>query len=88
MDSNQKNEILNVFKNKGKIKDEIQIFPFSEIGDLSYGVVNLPVMQIRDNHKHSAQLITQALFGMGLKIIGKSTEKPDWVEFLWMMINM
>lgn len=80
LDINQKKEILDAFKDKGNIKDEIEVFPFSEIGDLSYGVVNLPVMQIRDNPKHSAQLITQALFGMGLKVIGKNTEKPDWIQ--------
>ncbi|MFN8578091.1 MAG: C40 family peptidase [Candidatus Sericytochromatia bacterium] len=80
IDPNLKKEILEAFKTYSNIKDEIQIFPFSEIGDLSYGVVNLPVMQIRDNPRHSAQLITQALFGMGLKVIGKSQEKPDWIQ--------
>lgn len=74
-----KKEILDTFKNQ-KIKDDIKVFPFEDIGDLSYGVVNLPVMQIRDNPKHSAQLITQALFGMGLKIIDKNPEKPDWLK--------
>lgn len=79
LDPIQKKEILDTFKGQN-VRDDIKVFPFEDIGELSYGVVNLPVMQIRDNPKHSAQLITQALFGMGLKIIGKNPEKPDWIQ--------
>lgn len=80
LDVNQKNALLEAFKAQGKVKDNIETFPFHEFGEMTYGVVNLPVMQIRDNPKHSAQLITQALFGMSLKIIGQNPEKTDWIQ--------
>ena len=77
----QKKEILAAFQSLGEIKDEIETFPFiKETGEKYYGIVNLPVMQIRDNPKHSAQLITQGLFGMGMKIIGMNSQKTDWVQ--------
>lgn len=81
LEAEQKKELLEVFKNIPDVKDEIQIFPFTaETGENYYGIVNLPVMQIRDNPKHSAQLITQGLFGMGMKIIGTHPEKTDWIQ--------
>ncbi len=81
LDENQKKEIIATFKNMENVKDNIQVFPFiQETGEKYYGIVNLPIMQIRDNPKHSAQLITQGLFGMGMKIIGTNPEKNDWIQ--------
>lgn len=78
LDKSYKDELLKAFS-KSKIKDEIQVFPFSDVGELSYGIANTGVMQIRDNAKHSAQLVTQGLFGMSMKILAKQPKKDEWV---------
>jgi hypothetical protein len=78
LEKSDKEELLKAFS-KFKIKDQVKVFPFSDVGEHSYGVANTGVMQIRDNHKHSAQLVTQGLFGMTMKILGKQPKKDEWV---------
>ena len=74
LEQKQKDEIINAFKNIGKIQDNIEIFPFKNIGELSYGVANLPLMNIREFPKHSSQLISQSLLGVGMKILDNDNE--------------
>ncbi|MCX7837789.1 MAG: bis-aminopropyl spermidine synthase family protein, partial [candidate division WOR-3 bacterium] len=45
----------------------------------SYGVANLPILNIRENPKHSSQLVTQALFFSTMKILNKSGE---WFQII------
>lgn len=79
LEESQRQEVIKELSTLGKVKNNIEVFPFAETGELSYGVANLPVMQIRDKGKHSSQLITQGLFGMTMKIIGGHPKKDDWV---------
>lgn len=53
--------------------DEIRLLPDPSLP--SRGVVNVSVANIRSNPKHSGELATQALLGMGLKIL---KEEGDW----------
>ena len=48
--------------------DSIELLPATELGGRSYGLVNLSVANIRSKPKHSAELATQALLGMPLRV--------------------
>jgi len=77
LDSEQKMELLKAFSEIGKVKDEIVVFPFPEFGDYSFGIANLPVLNVRENPGHPSQLITQGLLNRGMKILEK---KKDWLK--------
>jgi hypothetical protein len=75
----QKQELLTSLNQFGKVEDNIEVFPYSDIGELSYGIANLPVMNIREFPKHSAQLISQGMLGMGMKILG---HEGEWLHVI------
>lgn len=56
---------------KATIIDSVTILPAKHLNNFHYGVVNLSVCNIRSKPKHSAELATQALMGMPLKIYKK-----------------
>jgi cell wall-associated NlpC family hydrolase len=70
----QKKELLSALGKFGKVEDDLQVFPYAEIGELSYAVANLPVMNIREFPKHSSQLISQGILGMGMKVLAHEGE--------------
>ncbi len=51
--------------------DEITLLPTQELGDKTYALVNNSVANIRSTPKHPAQLATQALLGMPLRVLKK-----------------
>ncbi len=51
------------------IIDSISILPDASVGELQYAVVNNSVANIRSQSRHSGELATQALLGMGLKVL-------------------
>lgn len=76
-------------KNKIEFKDEIEILPSKQLGDLTFGVVNLSVANLRSKPDHPAELATQSLLGTPLKIFKKEAgfflvQTPDnyiaWVD--------
>ncbi|MGY5845992.1 C40 family peptidase [Salegentibacter sp. HM20] len=59
-----------------KFRDSIKVLPDSEtLENKVRGVVKISVANIRDEPKHSAQLVTQATLGMPLKVYKK---KDGW----------
>ncbi len=71
------------------IIDSISILPDASVGKLQYAVVNNSVANIRSKAKHSGELATQALLGMGLKMLKNDgtfylVQSPDayisWVD--------
>ncbi|MEN8123752.1 MAG: C40 family peptidase [Bacteroidota bacterium] len=52
-----------------KIIDSINMLPDESVGKTKYAVVNNSVANIRSKAKHSGELATQALLGMGLKML-------------------
>ena len=56
-------------ENGVKFIDSINILPDSSVGDTKYAVVNNSVANIRSQGRHSGELATQALLGMGLKVL-------------------
>ncbi len=54
---------------KMNIIDSIVILPNASVGETKYAVVNNSVANIRSQSRHSGELATQALLGMGLKVL-------------------
>ncbi len=51
--------------------DSIVVLPATELGEETYALVNNSVSNLRSEPKHSAQLATQAILGMPLKVLKK-----------------
>ncbi|PIB35180.1 hypothetical protein BFP72_07110 [Reichenbachiella sp. 5M10] len=71
------------------VVNQVTVLPDSSVGDMRYAVVNNSVCNIRSEHRHSAELATQALLGMTLKVLQRLEEwylvqSPDgyisWVD--------
>ena len=69
--------------------DQIRVLPDTAVGNNKYAVARNSVINIRSEPKHSAELGTQALLGMPLKILDKvgdfyRVQTPDnyisWVD--------
>ncbi len=52
-----------------KFIDSIVMLPNASVGETKYAVVNNSVANIRSQSRHSGELATQALLGMGLKVL-------------------
>lgn len=52
-----------------KIVDSIVLLPDASVGNTKYAVVNNSVANIRSQSRHSGELASQALLGMGLKVL-------------------
>ncbi|MBL4746023.1 MAG: C40 family peptidase [Flavobacteriaceae bacterium] len=63
------------FSSQKKLIDSVQILPAKDLKGFYFGVVNISVCNIRSKPAHSAELATQALQGMPLKILKK---QEDW----------
>jgi hypothetical protein len=82
--------LLDSLKNKNIIyKNEVRILPDSAVGNKTYALGNNSVINIRSKPKHSAELGTQGLLGMELKVLDKKgdfyrVQTPDnyisWVD--------
>lgn len=62
-------------RRKISFKNEVRILPDSAVGDKKYALGNNSVINIRSKPAHSAELGTQGLLGMELKILDK---KGSW----------
>ena len=69
--------------------DSIQVLPAKELGEQRFGIVGISVANLRDEPKHSAQLVTQATLGTPVKVLKKEDswyfiQVPDgylaWVD--------
>ena len=76
-------------KDKIEFQDNIKLLPEGELEGKTFAVVNVSVCNIRSAPKHSAELATQALLGMPLKVLEKQeswflVQTPDqyisWVD--------
>ena len=72
-ETDQKNSIqqLRVWLEEKEISysDQVQILPDSSVCEYTMAVVNNSVANIRSKPKHSAELATQSLFGIELKVL-------------------
>lgn len=69
--------------------DSIDVLPSSDLNDMTFALVNNSAANLRSEPKHSAQLATQAIMGMPLKVLKKRggwylVQAPDdylsWVD--------
>jgi len=76
-------------RRKISFKNEVRILPDSAVGDKKYALGNNSVINIRSKPAHSAELGTQGLLGMELKVLDKKgswyrVQTPDnyisWVD--------
>jgi hypothetical protein len=74
---------------KIKFTNKVRVLPDSAVGNLQFAVAKNSVINIRSTPKHSAELGTQALLGMSLKVLDKKgdfyrIQTPDqyisWVD--------
>jgi len=74
---------------KVKFTNNVRILPDSAVGNQQFAVARNSVINIRSNPKHSAELGTQGLLGMSLKVLDKKgdfyrIQTPDnyisWVD--------
>lgn len=82
--------LLDSLKNKDlKFTNNIRVLPDTAVGDLKYAIARNSVINIRSQPKHSAELGTQGLLGMPLKVLDKKgdfyrVQTPDnyisWVD--------
>jgi hypothetical protein len=81
--------IQNLEKKNISFKNEVRILPDSAVGNKKYALGNNSVINIRSNPRHSAELGTQGLLGMELKVLDKKgswyrVQTPDnyisWVD--------
>ncbi len=86
-----KSDLLKKLADAGlKYQDSIQVLPAAALGEQIYGVVNLSVANIRSQPRDAAELATQALLGMPLKVLDKDrgwylVQTPDhyiaWLDW-------
>ncbi len=81
--------IENLEKKNISFKNEVRILPDSAVGNRKFALGNNSVINIRSNPRHSAELGTQGLLGMELKVLDKKgswyrVQTPDnyisWVD--------
>lgn len=53
------------------VVDQIQLLPASSLGEKTYAIANVSVANLRSNARNAAELSTQALLGMPLKVWDK-----------------
>ncbi|MFC5409450.1 NlpC/P60 family protein [Larkinella bovis] len=53
------------------VVDQIQLLPSQSVGEKSYAIANVSVANLRANARNAAELATQALLGMPLKVWDK-----------------
>ncbi|MCX6145120.1 MAG: C40 family peptidase [Ignavibacteriales bacterium] len=73
----------------GQIIDSLKVLPDPELGDKRFGIVSASVGNVRSNPRHQAEMCTQAMMGMVVKILKKRggwcyVQLPDnylgWLE--------
>lgn len=71
-----KAELLNkLTKAEIAFDDRIESYPSEDLGDNTYGIVNVSVCNIRSKNGHSQELATQSLLGTPIKVL---KQKDNW----------
>lgn len=78
-----------------QIQDEVKLLPAENLGDKTFGLINVSVANLRSEARHSAELATQALLGTPVRILKESrgwylVQTPDeyiaWTESVSMVL--
>ncbi|PKQ60869.1 hypothetical protein BZG02_17890 [Labilibaculum filiforme] len=57
--------------------DSLTLLPEKKLGDKNWGLINLSVVNLRANPKHSAELVSQAIMGTPVKLM---KEEQGWYQ--------
>jgi SH3-like domain-containing protein len=72
-----KEELLSkVSLKERKIVDNIELLPQAALGEKTFAIVNLSVVNLRKEPKHSAEMVTQSLLGTPVNVLKKA--KDGW----------
>ncbi|NCQ17027.1 MAG: glycoside hydrolase [Ignavibacteria bacterium CG_4_8_14_3_um_filter_37_9] len=63
-----------------QIKDEIKLLPGDNLGEKTFGIVNISVANLRAKPEHSAELATQATLGTIVKLYKKTDDGWYFVQ--------
>jgi gamma-D-glutamyl-L-lysine dipeptidyl-peptidase len=71
-----KEDVMNLVHNTlgGQTIDSLRVLPDPQLGEKRFGIVSVSVGNVRSNPKHSAELCTQAVMGMVVKLLKKQRE--------------
>jgi gamma-D-glutamyl-L-lysine dipeptidyl-peptidase len=73
----------------GQTIDSVKVLPDPQLGDKRFGIVSVSVGNVRNNPRHQAEMGTQAMMGMAVKLLSKRggwyhVQLPDnyigWLE--------
>ena len=68
-----KNALLeSLKKNNFSFVDSIELLPSKKLGDKVFGIVNISVANLRSEHKHPAELVTQATLGTVVNVLNQN----------------
>jgi cell wall-associated NlpC family hydrolase len=65
----------------GAVEDRIEIFPYLEVGERSYGAVRVPVTDLRARPDAASGLESQLLLGDTVRVIALGTDR-QWLKIL------
>ncbi len=70
-----KSELVQMFNDINIVfMDQIDLLPSQELGENTFGVINLSVANFRAKTEHSAELVTQAILGTPINILKKGED--------------
>lgn len=86
-----KEDVLITVRRKlgGEVLDSVKVLPDPQFGEKRFGIVAVSVGNVRGNPRHPAELVTQAMMGMVVKLLKKQgvwyyVQLPDkylgWLE--------
>lgn len=58
----------------GDFNLQVELLPAENLGDEVYGIINLSVANLRKEHRHASELVSQAILGTQVKVLQKSGE--------------
>lgn len=72
---NTKIELLRILsEQKIDIENEIELLPLKSLGNITFGVINLSVANLRSKPDHASELVTQAILGTPIKVLNKGED--------------
>lgn len=69
------------FEPLGPVENRIEVFPYREVGERSYGAVRVPVADLRAEPKNDSGLESQLLMGDTVKVLAASPDR-QWLKVL------
>lgn len=56
----------------GQVQDKLMLLPDPQLGDSTYGIISVPVAHLREEPRHAAQLLDQAVMGRTVRLLKRT----------------